>query len=77
MRPDRSDCRTDLEFCNRKRDEDTKGIFPKVANPRDCKTFYVCSEDNWVISMLCADGWHFNPESGFCEDADVAGCDVS
>ena len=76
VKPAESDCVTDLEFCNRKYGEDTEGIFPKVANPRDCATFYICTEDNWVIQGNCFLGGHFNPETGFCQNALDDVCDV-
>ncbi|KAL7013737.1 hypothetical protein ACKWTF_015550 [Chironomus riparius] len=76
VEPSQSDCVTDFEFCNRKHNEDTEGIFPKVANPRDCATFYICSDDNWVIQNKCYPGGHFNPATGFCEDSTNNVCDV-
>lgn len=75
VRPDETDCAIDKQFCDKKREED-QGIFPRIANPRDCGTFYVCSDDDWVISNQCLEGWHFNPNTGFCEDKATAGCDV-
>ena len=76
VEPSESDCITDLEFCKRKYEQDTENIFPKISNPRDCGSYYMCSQDNWVIHRPCYPGGLFNPSTGFCEEPSEDTCDV-
>lgn len=72
MDPFLADCSIDYNTC---RESSETGIPTFVADPRDCRSFYVCVGGTSVL-LRCAPDTHFDPEFSWCVPEALADCEV-
>jgi len=65
-----ADCSIDYNTCH---ESSKTGIPIFVADPRDCRSFYVCVGGTSVL-LRCAPQTHFDPEENWCVPEEQADC---